>query len=501
MRAFILSRYILREHIGPFFFAFFTITLLFLLNMLFRELSRILSKGLAWNVVLEFFVLNMAWMIALSVPMAVLTATLMAFGRMAADNEVAAMESSGVSIYAIIAPVLVAAALLSGGLVWFNNNVLPDFNHRTRLLASDIARKRPTINIEPGVWYDDIPNYGLLVQELEDSANTTKARNLLINDYTSPTMSRTISARRGTIGMDSVRAAMVFTLHDGEMQEIDMQKPSEFRRVIFPKHVISIVVDDMFLNRSASEYRGDREKSAQEMRQDIVNHQKESAQVRSRISTALAVNLPQGLNRLTAIPRDSALVRTVPVLRRPRAKTALGENPGATPRAPGVYPTSLGLPAPPTANGAQPSELAEKLQWHRQLLHQVEREASLLQGFERKSKVLTVEIEKKYSIPVACIVFVLIGAPLGVMSRRGGMATGGGISLVFFLLYWTSLVGGEDLADREIISPFLAMWSANIIVGAAGLFFLWRAAHDQTGISPYRLWRRLRRLVFRRNKT
>ena len=295
MRAFILSRYILREHIGPFFFAFFTITLLFLLNMLFRELSRILSKGLAWNVVLEFFVLNMAWMIALSVPMAVLTATLMAFGRMAADNEVAAMESSGVSIYAIIAPVLVAAALLSGGLVWFNNNVLPDFNHRTRLLASDIARKRPTINIEPGVWYDDIPNYGLLVQELEDSANTTKARNLLINDYTSPTMSRTISARRGTIGMDSVRAAMVFTLHDGEMQEIDMQKPSEFRRVIFPKHVISIVVDDMFLNRSASEYRGDREKSAQEMRQDIVNHQKESAQVRSRISTALAVNLPKAL--------------------------------------------------------------------------------------------------------------------------------------------------------------------------------------------------------------
>ena len=84
------------------------------------------------------------------------------------------------------------------------------------------------------------------------------------------------------------------------------------------------------------------------------------------------------------------------------------------------------------------------------------------------------------------------------MSRRGGLATGSGISLVFFLLYWTSLVGGVDLADREIISPFLAMWSANIIVGAAGLYFLWRAAHDQTGVSPYRVWQRLRRLIFRR---
>jgi lipopolysaccharide export system permease protein len=491
MRTLILPRYILREHIGPFFFAFSTITLLFLLNMLFRELSRILSKGLPWNIVLEFFVLNMAWMIALSVPMAVLTATLMAFGRMAADNEIAAMEANGVSIYTIIAPVAVAALLLSIGLVWFNNNVLPDFNHRTRLLASDIARKRPTINIEPGVWYDDIPNYGLLVKDLEDSANVTKARNLLINDYTSPTLSRTISARRGTIGMDTVRAALVLTLHDGEMQEIDMQKPNEFRRVTFPKHVIAIVVDDMFLNRSESEYRGDREKSAQQMRQDVANNREESEKVRGRINTVLAVNVPAGLNRLMAIPRDSALVPTVPVLQPQKAKIVANTPAEPKPHAPDVR---LSAPVPPPANGAQLSPLAKRLHLHRQLLHQVERETSLLQGFERKSKVLTVEIEKKYSIPVACIVFVLIGAPLGIMSRRGGLATGGGISLVFFLLYWTSLVGGEDLADREIVSPFWAMWSANIIVGAGGLYFLWRAAHDQTGVSVSRIRQKVQRL-------
>ncbi|NUO81238.1 LptF/LptG family permease, partial [candidate division KSB1 bacterium] len=94
-----------------------------------------------------------------------------------------------------------------------------------------------------------------------------------------------------------------------------------------------------------------------------------------------------------------------------------------------------------------------------------------------------VEIQKKYSIPVACLVFVLIGAPLGIMSRRGGLATGGGLSLVFFLLYWTFLVGGEDLADRQIISPFLAMWSANIIVGIAGLYLLWRATYERTTLN------------------
>ena len=89
-----------------------------------------------------------------------------------------------------------------------------------------------------------------------------------------------------------------------------------------------------------------------------------------------------------------------------------------------------------------------------------------------------VEVQKKYSIPVSCIVFVLIGAPLGIIARRGGMAVGGGMSLFFFLLYWTFLIGGEELADRLIISPFWAMWSANILVGAAGLYLVIHRARD-----------------------
>lgn len=225
MRQFLLARYIIREHVGPFIFAFFVITLFFLLNLLFRELSRILSKGLPWYVVLEFFLLNMAWIIALAVPMAMLTATLMAFGRFSADTEIAAMEANGVSVWAIVRPAVFASTLLALALVWFNNNVLPDFNHRTRLLASDIARKRPTINIEPGVWYDDVPNFGLLVQELEDSANVTKARNLLLTDYSSREQSRHISAQRGYIGLNPNQSALVLTLFDGEMQEIDYKKP------------------------------------------------------------------------------------------------------------------------------------------------------------------------------------------------------------------------------------------------------------------------------------
>jgi len=477
MRRLILARYILREHVGPFVFAFFVITLFFLLNLLFRELSRILSKGLPWNVVLEFFMLNMAWIVALAVPMAMLTATLMAFGRLSADSEIAAMEANGVSILTIVTPALIAASVLALLLVWFNNNVLPDFNHRTRLLASDIARKRPTINIEPGIWYDDVPNFGMLVQELEDSANVTKARNLLINDYNSKEQSRTISARRGYIGLNQTRSALVLTLFGGEMQEIDLKKPEEFRRIAFPKHVITIEIDGLALNRSASEYRGDREKSAKQMQAEVTKNEQEILELRARINTTMALGLSEPLAPLLNIPRDTSIARSLPILR-------LKSPPPAAPAFPTPY-LGEGRKSSTIAQAQKTNDnpVAELLNLQRQLLNHVERDASMIEGFTRKNQALTVEIQKKYSIPVACLVFVLIGAPLGIMSRRGGLATGGGLSLVFFLLYWTFLVGGEDLADRQIISPFLAMWSANIIVGIAGLYLLWRATYERTTLN------------------
>ena len=470
MSKFILARYILREHIGPFFFAFFVITLLFLLNLLFRELSRILSKGLPWHIVIEFFALNMAWIIALAVPMAVLTATLMAFGRLSADNEITAMEAGGVSIYAILAPALVASIMIDISLVWFNNNVLPDFNHRTRVLASDIGRKRPTLNIEPGVWYDDIPNFGLLVQELEDTVGVTKARNLLINDYSGKDQSRTISAKHGVIQLSEIQGALVLTLFEGEVQEIDIKKPEEFRRVAFPKHLISIPVNDMFLKRSESDYRGDREKSASDMRADIAKNEIDIRKRSANIKKAIAIHADENVkNKLPIdisaiiqleLPDDSSTTSNAETLARP---------------------STNGRPSPHYKNRA--SQLTDLTNQHRVLLNQINREVAVIHSYTRKNKSLMVEIQKKYSIPFACIVFVMIGGPLGIMARRGGIATGGGVSLIFFLLYWTFLVGGEDLADRQIISPYSAMWSANLVVGVAGIFLVLRAAREHSTVN------------------
>jgi lipopolysaccharide export system permease protein len=112
-----------------------------------------------------------------------------------------------------------------------------------------------------------------------------------------------------------------------------------------------------------------------------------------------------------------------------------------------------------------------------------------LEGLDRQIDQYMVEVHKKYSIPAACLVFVLIGVPLGIISRRGGFGVAATLSLGFFILYWACLIGGEKLADRDILSPFLGMWSANIAIGLMGLYLTIRIGRETLLINWESLWR------------
>jgi lipopolysaccharide export system permease protein len=102
----------------------------------------------------------------------------------------------------------------------------------------------------------------------------------------------------------------------------------------------------------------------------------------------------------------------------------------------------------------------------------LKREGDQISEQKKISHKYQIEIYKKYSIPAASFAFIMIGAPLGILSRKGGMGIAVTISLFLFTLYWAFLIGGEDLSDRGHISPFWAMWSANILVGVIGLYLL-----------------------------
>ena len=156
-----LARYILSEHVGPFAFGLLVITFVLIIDFVPRVLDLVVGRDIAAAVVTQLFVYNLAWMMALSVPMAVLVATLMAFGRLSADNEIVALKSSGVHLWRLLWPVLLAGSLVGAFLVWFNNEVLPESNHEARVLMGNINRTRPTLRLRENVFNGDIPGYFL----------------------------------------------------------------------------------------------------------------------------------------------------------------------------------------------------------------------------------------------------------------------------------------------------------------------------------------------------
>src|SRR5688572_2405559 len=125
----ILTRYLLRAHVGPFLFALFALTSLLFVNVVARRFPELAGKGLTTPVILEVFALSLPHIIALTLPMAVLVAVLYAFSQLAADNEITALKANGVSLRRLLIPLVLASVALAAFMVYFNDQILPETNH------------------------------------------------------------------------------------------------------------------------------------------------------------------------------------------------------------------------------------------------------------------------------------------------------------------------------------------------------------------------------------
>jgi lipopolysaccharide export system permease protein len=151
-----IYKYILKAHFAPFIISFFIIIFVFTFQFLMKFIDNLIGKGLSWWVIGQLIILNLAWMVTLAGPMAVLVATLMAFGSLSSTNEITVIQSSGISVVRLMIPVILLSGILCYALILFNNKVLPEANHMTKTLMNDIQRTRPTFVIEPGKFTDDI---------------------------------------------------------------------------------------------------------------------------------------------------------------------------------------------------------------------------------------------------------------------------------------------------------------------------------------------------------
>jgi len=362
---------------------------------------------------------------------------------------------------------------VAGGLLYFNNVLLPEANFRARQLWTDIRDKRPGFELRPGTFYDGLEDYSILVRDRPQGSNDLV--DVTIYDYTQGRQRQAVlKADRGRIRSQADGARMTLVLQNGEMHRPLPPQASRtstrYETLRFDRHVIHFDLSDAVFTRSS-----------------------EGDDTRSTRTTPLP-----GLLQITDSLRTD-LAREYQELYDTVAKAALPDSAdvdSASTRAPlpfAAYRDStrdayLAFAAAESTTrqrlASQAAGTARSLQSDIQSLQrQTDWKDERLRSYQ-------VEIHKKFSIAIACLIFMVIGAPLGLALRRRGLATIGAIALGIFMFYWITLVQGEKLSERGFFPPWIGMWIANLIMSGVGLWLLFYVVLDLGAPPPLRrrLW-------------
>lgn len=524
----ILVRYLLRGHIAPFITAFIVITFLFAINYILDVLDQVLSKGLPLNVLLEVLVLSLAWMLALSIPMGILVAVLMNFGRMSGDNEIVALKAAGVNPLTLLRPVLLMGVLFALLLYVFNDKVLPEANHRAGSLLSSIARKRPQAFISEKKMVKNFPGIAIWVDKIDAQTGGLKAVRLIEFEHRKPIrLTRADSAWVEKVDGGQV---LLFHLYRGETHSYDNESEERYMKFSFTKQSLTVGnVNSGFVRKERS-YRGDREMDVDSLWEEVkkaTKRKKEHLSSDENVKFAKYWSLnSESLNRPHSVrpikdPEESSNRGFMGFGKGLKRGLGLGKKNEEEKK---IAATSKLAEKQTTAKKDSDAGLNKKtvlkienknlkkamlkkkkrrtwkvntrdisklLSEEKVRLSKLKRiENRWIQAEKDESKYL-VEIHKKAAIPFACIVFILVGMPLGVMARKGGVGTGVVYSLVFFVIFWVGLMAGEHLADKLYLPAWFAMWSPNMIVGGIGMILvynMWRDKYTGHKLIP---WKRI----------
>lgn len=503
----ILSRYVLKEHLGPLTFSLTALTSLLLLNYIAKQFGNLVGKGIPWTAVADFFLLSIPFTVALTLPMAVLVATLHAFSRLAAENEVTALKASGVSLSRLMTPILVAAAGVTLFMIIFNDQILPRTNHQLAVLQSDIAQKKPTFALREQVINEVSPGKLFLrANHLDEASNLM--RDVTIYDLSDATRRRTIYADSGNLALARNQSDLLMTLYHGTMQDVPVTNPAQLQRLFFNTDLITVKgVANQFQKSGDAQSKGNREMSVCEMQHEVAKGHADYMAARADFLKGMKIARDSGIKlgpdmytTDTRVPSSISLgglycsllrkigvkplaAQSLPSSRQaPQAGTATTPPSAVRPQAaakPGLSAASAGkadIPPlsvaghitatlPPSAGmQATPSML----------------EVTRIRMSDAKSLINSdeIEIHKKFALAVACFVFVMLGAPIALRFPRGGVGLTLGVSLFVFALYYIGLTAGAAVAAQGLLPPVIAMWAANVIFGAVALLLWWRMGNE-----------------------
>jgi len=437
---FLIYRHLLASATGPFFFGLFVITFLLMIDILFKYVDLFVSKGVPFLLATKFLILSLGHMFALSVPMAVLIGILMAVGQLASDQEITALKANGISLWRVLAPLLVWAAVIGAALTAYNHYIFPESNHTLANLLYDINRKKPMLEIREHQFTEMNDKMTIFVKKKDDLTGRIEDVTIFEKEGPNDLSPRLTIATWGLIHTDHATDSMVLELHDGEIHERpDRKEPDKYQVQRFSRNNMVIANVERDFKESGRKSRGDREMNLNDLWEAAGREKAKQSEVQERVYGLANTVAEWQFRLLNPLQRSEILGNRAAPETEPKRTQFLDARFRAT-----------FLKAERAMNQAG---YQEKING---------------QNIIRANRYL-VEFHKKFAIPFACVVFALLGVPMAVTTSRSGKGISVSLALGVYMLYYFFLVGGERFADRGRLDPFLAMWAANIVLVALGI--------------------------------
>ena len=474
---------VLRSFIGPLILTFFFVIFILLMQFLWRYIDDLIGKGLEMNVISEFLLYTSASLVPMAMPLAVLLASLMTFGNLAENLELLALKSSGISLIRIMAPVMVLSAFLAIGAFMFANRVMPVTNLKMRSLLYDIQQQRPELSIKPGVFDNNLEGYSIRIGDRDSKTNLLT--DILIFDHTRKEGNIKVTvADSGYMKMSADEKHLLLTLYNGRtFEELQKQKTEgrhiksyPHQRSHFEYQELIIEMTGFGLNRTDENlFRN----SYQMLNISQLNHFEDSLQG----------DLGLLVNEFHATI-DQTLVRKSKNIMIKRSRILPDSLKAAREREMEVVRVHVDTAYAQLSKLEQRRALTQAINFARSNKGLTTSHANTSDWKLSKLRRYQIEIHRKYTYSLLCLIFFFIGAPLGAIIRKGGLGVPVIVSVMLFLIYYVISMMGEKVVRENVIPPGAGMWVSTFLLIPVSIWLTIKAANDSVimNVETYFLW-------------
>ncbi len=458
-----LHWYVLKTFLGPFFLTFFICVFILLMQFLWKYVDELVGKGLEWNILTELLFYASFGLLPFAFPLSMLLASIMTFGELGENYELVAMKSSGISLFRIMKPLIFVALIITLTAFGFANYILPHTNLRFTTLLWSIKQQKPEMVIQEGIFTNNIEGYSIRVGEVNNKTKTL--RDILIYDHTGNKANESVTiADSGYMHITEDKNYMILTLFNGEnFAEEGLDRSHEnypFRRDRFEKQVLNVRVFNFdFQRRDESIFRN----SYRMLNINQLSYTRDSLAVDYKLRVRnfiLSTHFNSFLDRrlYARVTGNDTLLRSLTV---DSVKVA---------------------DVVKLTDGMDPWNNAEVIQnaiyMARNNYQEINNIENNLYGRKRRINYHSMELNRKFTLSLAVLVFFLIGAPLGAIIRKGGLGMPVVVSILLFILYYVVSMIGEKSAREDVWNMMTGMWFSTLLFLPVGIWLTYKAVND-----------------------